>query len=326
MLTILVAATLYTAAQGSAVQVKLAIEPRTRSVQVMWKDKSVPMFRAGDDWTTFLGVDLDTKPGAHAARALLTMEDGSVTRRAISIKVTEKKFPLTRLNVAPKFTELSKANLKRTSREAREVAAIYQRITTDLAPEEAFIVPIPGGSGRNFGERRVFNGQARAPHSGADLRAPTGTPVHATSRGRVVLAKDLFFTGNTVIVDHGFGIYSLYAHLSRLNVELGAVVEGNQVVGLAGATGRVTGPHLHWAIRMQGARVDPFSLVTPRAAVRNGRGQGDLRRPLAEILAEVESVADADSMPALRFAIRLRPLHPQRELAPWSTFENLAQL
>lgn len=261
MISILLAATLYTAAQGSAVQLKVPDEPRAKSVQVMWKEKRVPAFRVDDGWTTLLGVDLDTKPGTHAAEALLTMDDGSVERRKITIKVAARKFPVTRLKVAPRFTQLSKTDLNRANRESREVGAIYRRISTDLVPDEVFIVPIPGGRGTNFGERRVFNGQARAPHSGADLRAATGTPVHATNRGRVVLAKDLFFTGNTVIVDHGLGIYSLYAHLSRIDVKRGEVVKSNQIVGLAGATGRVTGPHLHWAIRMQGARVDPFSLV-----------------------------------------------------------------
>jgi murein DD-endopeptidase MepM/ murein hydrolase activator NlpD len=122
-------------------------------------------------------------------------------------------------------------------------------------------VPIEGGSGSNFGHRRVFNGEPRAPHTGADLRATTGTPIRSTNRGRVVLAKDLFFTGNTVIVDHGLGIYTLYAHLSRIDVKTDAIVERGQVVGLAGATGRVTGPHLHWGARVQNARVDPFTLV-----------------------------------------------------------------
>ena len=262
MISILLAATLYTAAQGSAVQVKVANEPRTKSVQVMWKEKRVPAFRVDDVWTTILGIDLDAKPGTHRAEAVLTMDDGSTQRREIAIKVAAKKFPVTRLKVEPRFTQLSKTNLSRASRESKEVGALYRRITTDLFPDQPFIVPIPGGTGTNFGERRVFNGQARAPHSGADLRAATGTPVHATNRGLVVLAKDLFFTGNTVIVDHGLGIYSLYAHLDRVDVKRGAVVTSNQIVGLAGATGRVTGPHLHWAMRVQGARVDPFSLVS----------------------------------------------------------------
>ncbi|HJT17882.1 MAG TPA: M23 family metallopeptidase, partial [Thermoanaerobaculia bacterium] len=124
-----------------------------------------------------------------------------------------------------------------------------------------FIDPIAGVKGTNFGVRRIFNGEPRAPHSGADLHAAAGTPVHATNRGRVVLAKNLFFTGNTVLLDHGFGIYSLYAHLSRIDVHAGETVNRGEVVGLVGATGRVTAPHLHWGMRVQGARVDPFSLV-----------------------------------------------------------------
>ena len=105
------------------------------------------------------------------------------------------------------------------------------------------------------------NGQARAPHSGADLTAATGTPIHAANRGRVVLAKNLFFSGNAVFLDHGFGVYSVYLHLSDIRVEKGTIVERGEVLGLAGATGRVTGPHLHWGVRILGARVDPFTLL-----------------------------------------------------------------
>jgi murein DD-endopeptidase MepM/ murein hydrolase activator NlpD len=94
------------------------------------------------------------------------------------------------------------------------------------------------------------------------LKASTGTPIHATNRGRVVLAKNLFFTGNTVVLDHGLGVYTIYAHLSRIDAKMGEMLNENQLVGLAGATGRVTGPHLHWSARIQGARVDPFSLLS----------------------------------------------------------------
>ena len=236
-------------------------EPGVKAVRVVWLGKSVPAFRAGDGWTTILGVDLDAKPGAHEAEAELTMGDGRVERREITIDVEAKKYPTQPLEVAGKFVELSKADLARSQRENREVDAIYRRITSEIVPDEPFTVPIPGETGTNFGSRRIFNGEPRAPHSGADLHAPKGTPVRATNRGRVVLAKNLFFTGNTVIVDHGLGIYSLYAHLSRIDVHGGEVVKSGQVVGLSGATGRVTAPHLHWAMRVQGARVDPFSLV-----------------------------------------------------------------
>jgi murein DD-endopeptidase MepM/ murein hydrolase activator NlpD len=107
----------------------------------------------------------------------------------------------------------------------------------------------------------VFNGQPRAPHAGADLRANTGTPIYAANRGRVVLAKDLFYSGNAVFIDHGLGLYSTYLHLSEIKVAPGTIVERGALIGLAGATGRVTGPHLHWGVRIIDARVDPFSLL-----------------------------------------------------------------
>src|ERR1051326_1339120 len=245
MVHLVLAVLAFTAHQGSAVQVKVPSEPGVKSVHVIWLEKSVPAFRAAEGWTTILGVDLDAKPGAHEAEAVLTMEDGREQRREIAIDVAAKKYPTRPLQVAGKFVELSKADLARSSRENKEVDAIYERITSDIVPDEPFTVPIPGEAGTNFGSRRIFNGEPRAPHSGADLHAATGTPVHATNRGRVVLAKNLFFTGNTVILDHGLGIYSLYAHLSRIDVKSGEIVNNGQQLGLSVATGRVTGPHLH---------------------------------------------------------------------------------
>ena len=261
MIGFMLAAVLYTATPGSAVQLKIPNEPNLQSVHVMWREKKVPAFLVRDTWTTIVGIDLDTKPGAQRAEALLTRDDGRVDRRQITVRVRAKKYPTTSLKVAERYTRLSKANLNRANRESKEVAAAYRPVTTAIVPDQPFTVPIAGVTGTNFGERRIFNGEPRAPHSGADLRATTGTPVHATNRGRAVLAKALFFTGNTVILDHGLGIYSLYAHLSRMDVKRGDIVENGQIVGLVGATGRVTGAHLHWGMRVQGARVDPFSLV-----------------------------------------------------------------
>jgi murein DD-endopeptidase MepM/ murein hydrolase activator NlpD len=261
MIALFLATLLSTAKQGSAVMVKIPDEPHVKSAVVVWRNEKVPAIHNGNAWTTILGIDLDTKPGAHKTEALLTMDDGRAERREVTVDVVAKQFPTTQLKVAEKFVELNKADLARSSREAREANAIYSRITTAIVPEEPFSDPIPGVAGTNFGERRIFNGAPRAPHSGADLHAAAGTPVHATNRGRVVLAKNLFFTGNTVILDHGLGIYSLYAHLSRIDVKSGETVKNGQLLGLVGATGRVTAPHLHWGMRVQGARVDPFTLV-----------------------------------------------------------------
>src|SRR5262245_1033444 len=251
----------FVANQGSVVQLTFANEPGVKAVQVVWQDKKIPAVHIQDSWTTIVGLDLDAKAGEHKAAVLFTMEDGRVDRREAIIKVVAKKYPTTQLKVEDKYVELNKADLERANQESKETEGIYATTTNEMLFDQPFTVPIPGGTGTNFGHRRVFNGQPRAPHAGADLRATTGTPIHATNRGRVVLAKDLFFTGNTVILDHGLGIYSLYAHLSRIDVRLGDTLDNGEVLGLAGATGRVTGPHLHWGLRVQGARVDPFTLV-----------------------------------------------------------------
>jgi murein DD-endopeptidase MepM/ murein hydrolase activator NlpD len=247
--------------QGSAVELTFPAEPGVKSVEVSWEMKKVPAFLIEDRWTTIVGVDLDAKPGKHPADALFTMQDGTVEKREAFVEVRAKKYPTTELKVEDKYVELSKPDLARALREAKETEAIFKKITPEPLWDQSFAIPIPGETGTNFGHRRVFNGQPRAPHTGADLHAAMGTPVHATNRGRVVLAKDLFFTGNTVILDHGLGIYSLYAHFSRIDVKTGEIVSAGTQIGLSGATGRVTGPHLHWGMTIQGARVDPYTLV-----------------------------------------------------------------
>ena len=268
MIALLLAAVTFSANQGSALEITFPDEPGIKNVEFVWESKRVPAFRIKDTWTTIVGVDLDTKPGEHKADVLFTMSDGHVDKRDAVIKVIQKKYPTTQLKVEDKFVELSKADLARANRESRETEGIYAIVTNDMLWDTPFTVPIAGRTGTNFGHRRVFNGEPRAPHAGADLRATTGTPIHATNRGRVVLAKNLFFTGNTVILDHGLGIYSLYAHLSQIDVKQGEMVLNGQILGLAGATGRVTGPHLHWGMRVQGARVDPFTLVGIDANVK----------------------------------------------------------
>jgi murein DD-endopeptidase MepM/ murein hydrolase activator NlpD len=149
----------------------------------------------------------------------------------------------------------------RIQEEAAELGRIWTSSTPERLWEAPFVRPVPGQANSAFGTRSVFNGQPRSPHGGADLLSPSGTPIHAPNAGRAVLARDLYFTGNTVIIDHGLGVYSMLAHMSELSVGQGDVVKAGQVVGLVGATGRVTGPHLHWAMRVGGARVDPLSVL-----------------------------------------------------------------
>ena len=258
---LLMLATVFSTNVGQVVELTFPDEAGIRAMQLQWQNKKVPFVKVNERWITLLGIDLDVKPGDHQTEIAVTMESGRMDKREATIQVRETKFPTTRLTVEDRFVQLKPADEKRAASEAVELNKIYDTITPEILWSKAFTVPIPGGAGTNFGHRRVFNGQARAPHAGADLRASTGTPIYSTNRGRVVLSRDLFFTGNTVVVDHGLGIYTIYAHLSKINVKTGAMVDNGALLGLAGATGRVTGPHLHWSARVQGARVDPFSLV-----------------------------------------------------------------
>lgn len=248
--------------QGQALRLDVPNEPGLESVTIEWNDQSIPFAKGSAGWFTLLGIDLDASPGRHAAELTRTYDDGRTGHDIQQIDVARRPFKTTRLEVAPKYVELSTENEARAARERQEINRIYANITPEALWVEPFVVPIPGTTGgRNFGHRRVFNDQPRAPHSGADLTAATGTEIRAMNRGRVVLAKELFYSGNAVFVDHGLGIYSVYLHLSQIGVEPGEIIEKGQVLGLAGATGRVTGPHLHWGVRAQGARVDPFSLL-----------------------------------------------------------------
>ena len=180
-----------------------------------------------------------------------------------TVTVTKKSFPISELKVEGKYVEPPKDVQARIEREVAKLAALY-RARRDVAPSaRAFIRPVPGEPTSVFGARRVFNGQKRKPHSGLDLRAPSGTPVLCAGPGLVALAEDLYFSGGTVIVDHGGGLFTIYAHLSRIDMKEGQAVAAADAVGLSGATGRVTGPHLHWGGKIGAEIFDPTALLDP---------------------------------------------------------------
>ena len=248
--------------QGQALELSYPNEPNLAGVEVRWSGHAVPFARHGERWLAVVGVDLDTTPGAHQVDVTFRYGDGHTRVEPQPITVEKKQFPTTKLEVEDRYVELSAEDQARADAEAEETLAIYATLTPEVYWTEPFHAPIAGAvDGRNFGHRRVFNGQARNPHAGADLRAKTGTPVYAANRGRVVLAKELFYSGNAVFIDHGEGLYSSYLHLSEIKVAPGTMVERGALLGLSGATGRVTGPHLHWGVRIIDARVDPFSLL-----------------------------------------------------------------
>lgn len=203
-----------------------------------------------------IGVDLDTKPGTYTLR--VETPDGRVATR--SLRVSPKAFPVRRLTVPPGFVNPPPDALERIATEFKTTEGIFHS-TTPRKWSGAFLLPVDGTPSSNFGTRSFFNGRRRSPHAGVDFGGQPGTPIRAANHGIVALAEPLYFTGNTVIIDYGGGLFSLFAHLSEFTVKKGDTVSPDTIVGLVGATGRVTGPHLHWSVRLQGARVDPLSLV-----------------------------------------------------------------
>jgi murein DD-endopeptidase MepM/ murein hydrolase activator NlpD len=246
---------------GQTVVVDIPFEPELEAVTLAWQSQEIQMAPADSGWFALLGVDLDVAPGPYEVDAVFRYAGNRQDRRTLALTVTPKEYPTTRLTVEPKYVELSPANQERAAQEKKRINAAYATTAAEPYWTDVFIVPIPGVTGgRNFGHRRVFNDQPRAPHSGADLTATQGTEVRAMNRGRVVLTGDFFFNGNAVFVDHGMGVLSMYLHQSSILVKEGQLLERGELLGLAGATGRVTGPHLHWGIKVTGARVDPFTL------------------------------------------------------------------
>ena len=210
-------------------------------------------------WRVLVGIDLNVKAGPHA----VTMVPGAAKGDAVThtLVVKPKAFPTRRLTVDDAFVNPPAAVTKRIDDEAARLNAIWDASAPERLWTDSFVRPVPQEANSRFGSRSVLNGQARSPHGGADFASPTGTPIKAPNAGKIVLAEDLYYTGGTVVIDHGLGLVSLFAHMSQIDVREGQTVDRGAVVGLVGATGRVTGAHLHWTLRANGARVDPLSLL-----------------------------------------------------------------
>jgi murein DD-endopeptidase MepM/ murein hydrolase activator NlpD len=187
--------------------------------------------------------------------------DGKKEYTPISIMIEKGAYQSERLHVASSRATISKKNRARIKKETQEAKKIYATFTTTSYISEPFLPPLESKITSVFGTKRLFNGVLKSYHSGTDFRAAVGVPIVAANRGKVVLVKNRFFAGNSVIIDHGQGIYTGYYHLSKFKVKRGDIVERGEVIGLAGATGRVTGPHLHFAVHVGGVGVDPMQFL-----------------------------------------------------------------
>lgn len=233
---------------------------RSDTVRVTAFGRDIAVYAAGDrERHALVGIDLDVKPG----RYRVTIEvAGSRPRRATyDLVVRPRTFRTRRLTVDEAFVTPPASEEERIAREARLLQSVWASPAGDRRWTGPFLRPVPQEANSAFGTRSIFNGKPRAPHGGADFLSPPGTPVRAPNAGRIAIARNLYFTGNTVVIDHGVGLFSMLAHLSAIDVHEGEMVEAGRIVGTVGATGRVTGPHLHWAVRAGGARVDPLALL-----------------------------------------------------------------
>jgi murein DD-endopeptidase MepM/ murein hydrolase activator NlpD len=229
--------------------------------EVIWMGKKVYLVLNEENrtWHGFIAADLRQKPGSYG---LLVKNPSSDKETRLEIQVEKKRYGVRRLTVPKEMVDLDAPTLKRVKKEAKTMSALWQVPASEAVWQGSFLRPLDGEVVGPFGRNSIINDQPRSPHSGVDLRAERGTPVRAINHGTVVLTADHFFPGRSVVINHGGGILSMYFHLEKILVQKDQFIEKGQVVGLVGATGRATGPHLHLGIRINGARVNPLGLMS----------------------------------------------------------------
>jgi len=250
-------------APGGIIVARLAGTPGVKQASLDFGKSAVRLGPPGSGLEPFglVGLDLDLAPGPQAVSLTVRYGDGRVETARASITVGSRDFPQKKLTVAAKYVTPPKEVEERIRRESELLNLVYSIDTPRWLGDGPFALPHDGAMAPNFGERRVYNNVPRSSHAGVDIAAPAGSPVRSANSGRVVLSRDLYFSGKTVIIDHGLGLLTVYCHFSELRAKRGQNVRKGDVVGLAGSTGRSTGPHLHWSARLRQSRVDPAALV-----------------------------------------------------------------
>lgn len=262
----------------------LVVEPSAVRIPktVGWNGKAYPLIAAMDNGASLLlGVDLEEK-GTSLPLTVLFDEGGLPLALEIVVAVSPRSFPTQKLSLPEKMASFDDETLVRIRREADELKDIFSRPPEPPRYRLPFVPPVAGFVSKNFGSRRIINGEPRAPHTGVDVTLPEGTPVVSVTDGVVVSSGEQFFGGQSVVVDHGGGLFSIYMHLSSRSVAVGDTVAQGQKIGTVGSTGRATGPHLHFSVRIVGSRVDPGELMR---IVDDGRAvyNRGLQSPLSEM-------------------------------------------
>jgi murein DD-endopeptidase MepM/ murein hydrolase activator NlpD len=225
---------------------------------------------AGDEhWHALVGIPLDAPARNHEIVVQAATAAGTAASTKVSLNVARARFETRRLRVEDRYVHPPDDVIERIENDAKLLGELFADSRSERLWRGPFAMPVPGPSTSSYGRLTLLNGKPGSRHQGADFRAALGTPVMAPNAGLVVLASDLYYAGGTVVLDHGQGLVSLFAHLSQIDVQVGTRVGLGDQLGLAGATGRVTGPHLHWAMRLHGTSVDPLSLTVAVADLTN---------------------------------------------------------
>ncbi|HEY4977799.1 MAG TPA: M23 family metallopeptidase, partial [Candidatus Acidoferrum sp.] len=252
-------------AQGTLLLAEVVAGRAMPEVKGEWTGREMALWTEGGSGKTLhglIGIDLEKPVGKYEWTISWKNKGGEELSCSEFVSVRTGKFPTEQLKVEKQFVEPDVEQQKRAKADQEKMKAIYDTVTAERLWDGAFHLPLKDvATGGNFGRRRVLNGQARSPHAGVDFPALKGTPVYAAQSGKVVLAEELYYSGNTVVIDHGYGVYTLYAHLSEIDVKAGEAVRSEAEIGKVGATGRVTGPHLHWGLTVQHARVNAMQIV-----------------------------------------------------------------
>jgi murein DD-endopeptidase MepM/ murein hydrolase activator NlpD len=250
-------------APGELLRIVVTSDTPLASLEGRFLGESVRLQPGPGGWFGWAMIGLMQEPGPAALEIRGRTVDGNEVAGTRALTIDDRPFPTEELSVAPKFVEPPPEVRERLDRERKLLAGLYRELSPFPTGREPFVRPAPGELTSIFGTRRVFNGQPRDPHPGLDLRAAIGSPIKASGPGRVLLARDLYYSGNTVLIDHGGGLFTIYAHLSEFRVKEGQSAVAGQVIALSGETGRVTGPHLHWGAKLADRPFDPAALLDP---------------------------------------------------------------
>lgn len=236
-----------------------------------YRGKRVMVQRRGGEWVAVVGIPLSAKPGEHRLR----VEGDAGEPATRHFEVATREYAEQRLTIKNKRKVNPYAeDMKRIRRETKEIRAALAAWRDTDPLSEGFLKPVDGPYSSPFGLRRFLNEQPRSPHSGIDIAAPEGAPIRSPAAGTVTAVGDYFFNGRTVILDHGQGLVSMFAHMSRIDVSPGQTVARGEVLGAVGMTGRVTGPHLHWGVSLNDARINPKLFMPTEVAEGGMRDEG----------------------------------------------------